>query len=214
MFCGSLMMSALSACGMPGALTGSAAMESLSPGTGDRQVEKPGCFALRARFSLVLAASDTVRQKTPRQFTGRFVWWRSASADEWLFSDPLGRGVARLHRRAGGHITLEMPGKEEAAALTGETIFDQLEATLGIPLPPLTDLADWLLARPNADAIVDRDGMGRLSRARVLGWRLNYRYMDEGAALPAQLEASYENIRLKIAIEHWESECHDGDVRA
>jgi len=154
-------------------------------------------FALDARFSLTLAAERS--GGTPRQLSGRLFWKHEDNHDEWLFSDPLGQGIARLTRAADGGIIIEQGGKEEEIRNPRE-----LEAKIGFSLP-LAELASWVRARTGSGAIVEYDSQGRLKRARESGWLLSYRYANDDDLLPAQLEAGLEEFRLKLVIERWDT---------
>jgi outer membrane lipoprotein LolB len=154
-------------------------------------------FTLDARFSLTLAAERS--GGTPRQFSGRLFWQHEEDRDEWLFSDPLGQGIARLIRESDGGFTLEQGGKQEFID-DGQRA---LEARIGFPLP-LAELVDWVRARIGSGALVERDSFGRIRRARESGWLLAYRYASDDDRLPSQLEAGLEEFRLKLAIERWD----------
>jgi outer membrane biogenesis lipoprotein LolB len=153
-------------------------------------------FILDGRFSLTLSKEGSA--KSPRKLFGRLFWRHEADRDEWLFSDPLGQGVARLIRHSDGGFTLQQ-GEKEAFIENGE---EALQAKIGFSLP-LAELALWARARTGPGAIVEHDALGRLKRARESGWLLKYRYADDADRLPSQLEASLEEFRLKLVIENW-----------
>lgn len=116
----------------------------------------------------------------------RFEWEHSPDSDELLFSSPLGQGVARLTRDAGGALLELADGKRQRAgnwrALTQEL--------LGTGLP-LDQLPEWLRgARPRMQGDVE-------------GWRVQvvesvpYRQ----ARLPRVIEITLGDVELRLIVD-------------
>jgi outer membrane biogenesis lipoprotein LolB len=147
-------------------------------------------FILHARFSLARNTLPGTRE-APRQFAGRLRWRHEANGNEWFFSDPLGQGVALVQGRSDGSFSWD----EKTFANQ-----EALEEALEIPLP-LAKLVSWIQARPGRGALVETDPQGRPWRVRESGWLLLYHYADDAETRPVRLDASLENLKLKLFIE-------------
>ncbi|MDR2637011.1 MAG: outer membrane lipoprotein LolB [Zoogloeaceae bacterium] len=178
----------VSACTLPSAPLPSTLTR--SDGPPERNIMQEENFILHARFSLAQNALPGA-QEAPRQFAGRLRWRHAANGDEWFFSDPLGQGVALVQGRPDGSF-----------AWNEQTFASQeaLEEALGIPLP-LAELVSWIQAKPGRGALVEADQQGRPWRVRESGWLLLYHYADDGETRPVRLDASLENLKLKLFIE-------------
>ncbi len=136
-------------------------------------------------------------------FSGTLSWAHDAGRDEVLLQSPLGQGVARIERDAGGVALTDADGKIYRAAtveaLTGEV--------LGWPLP-LRGLEHWVLGRAAPESAARRiaGDDGRLARLIQDGWQVDFeRYqMVQGAMLPGRLEAVYGNdMAVRLVIDRW-----------
>ncbi len=132
----------------------------------------------------------------------QFDWRHAPGRDVVLFSSPLGQGLAELGRDASG-AWLVVPGEVERRAPDLSTLAQQV---FGTPLP-LEALAEWLRgAQPAASGEVD-------------GWRIAvtesalHGTLSAGETaspagkrrLPRRLEASRDDVELRIVIDGWDS---------
>lgn len=162
-------------------------------------IAPPGAFSMAARFSLQFIPPDAPIDAPSRNLSGKLEWRHRPESDDLLFLGPLGQGVARLNRDAGG-VTLTESGGQQRHATSADEL---LETALGFPLP-FDDLVAWSTARPGAGALVERDEQGRPFRVRESGWLLAYRYRDD-QRLPARVDASLsQRVKLRLFIESWE----------
>lgn len=148
-----------------------------------------------------LAARVSVRQGE-EGFSGILNWRHGPEADEVEILGPLGQGVARLERGAGGALLVTADGRrhraEDAESLTEEVLGWRL---------PLSRLARWVQGRPHPDseAELERDAEGRPWRLRQDGWRIEYAAWQavDGAILPGRVVAEGGGLRLKLAVDAW-----------
>lgn len=137
-------------------------------------------------------------------FSGSLRWNHDGGRDEVLLQSPLGQGVARIVRDAGG-VVLTAADEQTYRAASVEALTHE---TLGWPLP-LRGLEHWVLGRaaPGGAAREILGADGQLSRLVQDGWLVDlerYRVV-RGTALPGRLEAVYGNeIEVRLVIDHWE----------
>lgn len=137
-------------------------------------------------------------------FSGSLRWTHDGGRDEVLLQSPLGQGVARIVRDAGG-VVLTAADEQTYRAASVEALTHE---TLGWPLP-LRGLEHWVLGRaaPGGAAREILGADGQLSRLVQDGWQVDlerYRVV-RGTALPGRLEAVYGNeIEVRLVIDHWE----------
>lgn len=168
-------------------------------GGGQEPATLLNAFVLMARFSLQFTPADAPIDTAPHSLSGQLEWKHLPESDDLLFLDPLGQGVARLQRDAGGATLTEANGR----AHTADSADSLLERALGFPLP-FDDLIAWSTARPGPGALVERDAEGRPYRVRESGWLLVYRY-DGDHPLPSRLDASLDNrLKLRLVVESWD----------
>lgn len=117
----------------------------------------------------------------------RFDWEHSPGVDNLLLTTPLGQGVARVRRDAGG-ASLETAAGRRHAAADWESLTQQV---FGVVLP-LDDLPEWLRgAHPG------RDG-------EVAGWRVRVTEVSpfrQGRLLPRVLEVRKDDIELRLVVD-------------
>jgi outer membrane lipoprotein LolB len=119
-----------------------------------------------------------------------------------LITTPLGQGVARIVRE-GDKVILTTAEPKEYRAADAESLTQEV---LGFRLP-LAGLADWVRARPSADAPFkeERSPDGRLRKLEQSGWAIEY--LEYGAngpeTLPSRLRLSYPGIELRLAVSAW-----------
>lgn len=129
------------------------------------------------------------------------VWQHGADYDEWLFSGPLGQGMARIRADASGARMRLSDGRESTAASVDELG----EALLGLSAP-FSALPRWVTARPAEDALIRTlDVLGRPLQVVDQGWTADYlEYMgDAPSDLPRKLELHRGDTRLRLIIDAW-----------
>lgn len=149
-------------------------------------------FALEGRLS----ATDG-RQAA----NGGVDWQHAARSDRLTLLSPLGQIVARLDSTPEGASLTQADGTRVLAS----DIDSLLPRVLGVELPAQR-LARWVQAAPDAAAeIRHRDAVGRPQLVIDQGWRIEYlAYADDAPqALPARLDVSRGDARLRLIIDHW-----------
>lgn len=125
-------------------------------------------------------------------------WNQSGTASEVHLAGPLGVGALVLKRTPQG---LSLNG-----APPGEAVLAQVQERLGFDLP-LDELRFWLLGVPDPAAPFElvRNEQDRARTLTQAGWTLDYdRYLGvAGDLLPGHLVMSREDVRVKIAVDHW-----------
>lgn len=128
-------------------------------------------------------------------------WMHAEEGDEWLFSGPLGQGLARIQSSPdGARMTLADGRRIEAAstAALAERLFD-VQA-------PFAQLPRWVTARLPADADVrELDPAGRPLRVVDQGWTIEYlEYAgDSRTDLPRKIDIHRGDTRLRLIIDTW-----------
>lgn len=155
-------------------------------------------FSLDARFALRVSTPGD----SPQSSSGRLSWTHVGETDQVLIASPLGVGLAeieigpRLARLRTGDAQVRESSDPEAllAEVTGQAL-------------PVRQLPGWLLARPGAEIVPERDALGRPLRFRENGWRVEYAYGDDATdALPNRLTLNLdEAVELRLRIENWKA---------
>lgn len=151
-------------------------------------------FALNGRIS--------IKHNDTRHSAG-LRWVHRAESDELLLLGPLGQTAARVYRDVQG-ATLD-DGSKRYQAADAESLMQEV---LGWQLP-LGGLHQWLLGRATeGDALIERDGYGRIAVLRQDGWEVRYlRYDGEAAdSLPSRLQLSRHELQVQLLIDEWEWE--------
>ncbi|HRP25409.1 MAG TPA: lipoprotein insertase outer membrane protein LolB [Thauera sp.] len=133
--------------------------------------------------------------------TGRVEWQHTPGADSLTLVTPLGQVAARLDSDAGGARLVSADGRRLEAA-SADLLLPQV---LGIEVP-VARLALWVQAAPDDSAEVRlRDAHGRPALLVDHGWRIDYQsYADDSPqALPARLDISRGDARLRLVIDSW-----------
>jgi outer membrane biogenesis lipoprotein LolB len=93
------------------------------------------------------------------------VYWEHApELDSWLFTGPLGQGLARIESKAGGARMILSDGSQVSAGTAAELA----ESVLGVGAP-LAELPRWVTARVRPHAEVRAlDALGRPSRSSTV----------------------------------------------
>ncbi|MDO9053786.1 MAG: lipoprotein insertase outer membrane protein LolB [Gallionella sp.] len=128
-------------------------------------------------------------------------WVHQAQSDEILLLTPLGQTAARIYRDA-GQATLDEGGRHYSD-IDVESLMMQV---LGWRLQ-LDGLHHWILGMAaDNGALLERDGLGRLTVLHQDGWEVRYlKYADDKAdSLPTRLQLSRENLQIVLLIDEWE----------
>jgi len=168
-----------------------------SPGLRPPPADRPVAAAL-SRFAL--EGRLQVRDGERSAAVG-LDWQHEAGRDDWLFTGPLGQGLARMEADADGARLRFADGRRLQAASAAELA----ESLLGVAAP-FADLTRWVTARPGPGAAVrEADGQGRLLRIVDQGWTIEYiEYMDEAPdALPRKLDIHRGEARLRLIVDGW-----------
>jgi outer membrane lipoprotein LolB len=125
--------------------------------------------------------------------------WRQADLyAEVHLSGPFGIGALILKQGPDG---LSLNG-----ATPSEAVTSQVRDRLGFE-PPLDHLRFWLLGVPDPGTTSDvqRNDQDRAQQVTQAGWKILYdRYSAvNGDLLPAHVVLSRDDVRVKIAIDHW-----------
>jgi len=126
-------------------------------------------------------------------------WRQRGVGAELHLAGPLGVGAVVLKETPDG---LSLNGAPPSDAVVG-----QLQDRLGFELP-LKNLRYWLLGVPDPGSVseVTRNDQDRAAQLTQAGWTVSYdRYMTVGSdRLPSRLVLSRQDVRVRIAVEHWE----------
>jgi outer membrane lipoprotein LolB len=127
-------------------------------------------------------------------------WQQRGESAELHLAGPFGVGALVLKRTPEG---LSLNGAQPSDA-----VLAQLQERLGFVLP-LDHLRFWLLGVPDPGATFDlkRKSQDRASQLSQDGWIIDYdRYVPvDGDLLPAHLVLTRESVRVRIAVDRWQS---------
>ncbi|MFP5409742.1 MAG: lipoprotein insertase outer membrane protein LolB [Gammaproteobacteria bacterium] len=134
--------------------------------------------------------------------SGQLHWQHRADRDELLMISPLGQGVARIVRDAGG-VMLEVPNQPPRHAPDVESLTREM---LGYALP-VSGLAWWVQARPDPSSPfeVRHDEGGRVAQLRQNGWVIDYLQYTEDAR-PRRLTVTREGLLIRLVADSWQAE--------
>ncbi|MBS0357387.1 MAG: outer membrane lipoprotein LolB [Proteobacteria bacterium] len=178
-------------------ILGACAIQSVAPPAAAKAPEAPSMAAL-PRFEI--DGRLQVRDGDKTAAVG-VEWMHAEEGDEWLFSGPLGQGVARIRSDPGGaRMTLADGRRVEAASAAelAERLFD-VQA-------PFAQLPRWVTARlPGGAEVRELDAAGRPLRVIDQGWTVEYlEYTDDDrAALPRKIDIHRGDTRLRLIIDTW-----------
>lgn len=141
-------------------------------------------------------------QHGDESMSGQLHWQHRADRDELLMISPLGQGVARIVRDAGG-VMLEVPNQPPRHAADVESLTREM---LGYVLP-VSGLAWWVQARPDPSSPfeVRHDEGGRVAQLRQDGWVIDYLQYTEDAR-PRRLTVAREGLRIRLVADSWQTE--------
>lgn len=128
-------------------------------------------------------------------------WQHTVERDAWLFTGPLGQGLASIESRAGrARMTLSDGRRVEA-----DTAAELAERVLGVSAP-FAELPLWVTARVREGAEVrELDALGRPRQVIDRGWIIDYiEYAGEATDdLPRKLEVHRGDTRLRLIVDSW-----------
>jgi outer membrane lipoprotein LolB len=126
-------------------------------------------------------------------------WRQRGGESEAHLSGPFGVGALVLKMTPAG---LSLNG-----APPSDAVVAQLQERLGFELP-LDNLRYWLLGipDPNSPFELTRNEQDRARELTQAGWSIAYdRYVPSGGdVLPSRLVLSRGDVRVRIAVDHWE----------
>ncbi|MDD3354746.1 lipoprotein insertase outer membrane protein LolB [Zoogloea sp.] len=161
----------------------------------------PGAHLVRAALThFSLEGRLQVRDGEQNAIVG-VDWQHGPGRDEWLFTGPLGQGLARIEADAGGARLTLPDGQRRDASSAAELA----ESLLGVSAP-LALLPLWVTARLQQGAEVrEVDVLGRLARVVDQGWTIEYpAYATETPeSLPRRVEVHRGDTRLRLIVDAW-----------
>jgi outer membrane lipoprotein LolB len=153
------------------------------------QLQHALSFELNGRAAVAVAAQG---------WQASLTWREQRGAAELHLAGPLGVGAVVLTQTPQG---LSLNG-----APPSDAVVAQLQDRLGFVLP-LDALRFWLLGVPDPSdpADVARNALDRAQQFTQAGWTVSYdKYMTvAGDLLPARLVLTREDVRVRIAVDHW-----------
>lgn len=174
------------------------ACASQPPAPAAAKVVEPPAVALLSRFEI--DGRLQVRDGDKTAAVG-VEWMHAEEGDEWLFSGPLGQGLARIQSGPeGARMTLADGRRIEApsAAELAERLFE-VHA-------PFAQLPRWVTARlPGGAEVRELDAIGRPLRVVDQGWIIEYlEYAGDALAdLPRKIDIHRGETRLRLIIDTW-----------
>lgn len=162
----------------------------------------PPASAATPAGSFTLSGRIAVKYET-QGFSGSLRWAHSPASDDILLLSPLGQGVARIVRDAGG-VTLTGADDIPHHAASVEAL---TQTFLGWRLP-LHGLEHWVLGQsaPDSGARSSNGPNGRPVRLFQDGWQVDYdRYSTvHGKELPGRLDAAWgDTLHIRLVIDAW-----------
>lgn len=128
-------------------------------------------------------------------------WLHDGERDNWLFTGPLGQGLARIESDASGaRMTLPDGSHSEAPSAA-----ELAAALLGVDAP-FASLPRWVTGRLAAGAQLRTvDDQGRVRSAVEAGWTIDYLdYTSEAPdALPRKIDIQRGDTRLRLIVDAW-----------
>lgn len=128
-------------------------------------------------------------------------WKHAQQSDDLELLSPLGQTMAHLSRDAEGATLVSSDGKTRADDI------DTLGAEVFGEAVPLSSVARWVLARPQAGASIQRDAQGRPAAWTETGWAIRVAgYEDDRAeAMPQLIVAERGDLNIRLRVDRWEA---------
>lgn len=146
-------------------------------------------------------------QNKQQRYSGNFRWRHTDSNDEILLFSPVGQTVAEIWQdQHGAHLITSKQEIFHAADMENLT-----EEILGWRLP-LNGLQYWIQGNhsPVTRAAKDINHEGRVVAIRQDNWHVFYsRFFPnkpEQIAYPRVLELNYQEMKIRMVVDNWESE--------
>ncbi|NNE05088.1 MAG: outer membrane lipoprotein LolB [Xanthomonadales bacterium] len=140
--------------------------------------------------------------------SGRLQWTVAGPVYDLSFRGALGKGAWQLHIEPGMAELRKADGSVVLADSAEQLVVSELGWSIPVPA-----LRWWVLGltAPGPVRGLELDEMGRAERFEQFGWQVSYnRYDDEsGHDIPARLDATYDERRVKLAIASWQEQRHD-----
>lgn len=154
-------------------------------------------FALEAKLAV---------QFNGKGYTARLQWQHQATTDQLRIFSPLGQQVALIERSNESVTLTDQTGKQHHA----NDVASLTEKLLGWRLP-LSGLSQWVLGMPHAHTLYQATYLatGEPQTLQQDGWQIDYDNYNETtlpevtASLPGMVRLQQNDIRLKLAIQHW-----------
>ncbi|MCC8996134.1 MAG: lipoprotein insertase outer membrane protein LolB [Nitrosomonas sp.] len=146
-------------------------------------------------------------QDRSQSSSGSFRWKHWPENDEIILFTPLGQVVAEITKNKQGVRLIT----SKLEAFYAEDVESLTQEVLGWRLP-LSGLRYWVQGfhSPLTQAEKDFNEKDQLIAMRQDGWNIQYgSYTAEQSgrpSLPKRLDLTYENLRLKLAIDEWKAE--------
>jgi outer membrane lipoprotein LolB len=177
------------------------------PGVADDPVAARSAFAERSvaleEVSQWRLAGRLTLELPAETWTGQVGWRAEDSRQVIDLSGPMGRGGGRL--MLGGHQAVLVTRDGERYEASDP---DALMALITGRAMPVSGLAYWVrgMARPGAGFDLRAERNGRPVRLIQDGWEIVYGAFEDvgAAAMPASLELSREDVRLRLLIQRWQ----------
>jgi outer membrane lipoprotein LolB len=154
------------------------------------ELQQAGSWQLEGRAAVALGTQG---------WQATLNWRQTGNLAEVHLSGPFGIGALVIRQGPDG---LSLNGAPPSAA-----VLTQLQERLGFELP-IDNLHYWLLGAPNPAAAFElsRNDQDRALMLTQAGWHIDYeRYAPAGGdLLPARLVLTRDEVRVRIAIDHWE----------
>lgn len=154
-------------------------------------------FALEAKLAV---------QLNGKGYTARMQWQHEATHDQLRIFSPLGQQVALIERSPESVTLTDQSGKQHHAS----DVASLTEKLLGWRLP-LAGLSQWVLGLPHAGSPYQASYLvtGEPQTLQQDGWQINYEdyhmatLPEATASLPTLVRLQQNDLRLKLAIQHW-----------
>ena len=138
--------------------------------------------------------------------SGRIEWKQTVARFEVALAAPITRKSWRVTGGEGEAVLEGLEGGPRTGANAHDLLLDATRWDI-----PVDALSDWVLGAPKSTAAVQYDANGRPLRVEQDGWTVSYTDWAPVEAhpdivLPARLEATKGEARVRLAIDGWSFE--------
>ena len=135
--------------------------------------------------------------------SGRIEWKQTGARFEVALAAPITRKSWRVTGGEGEAVLEGLEGGPRTGANAHDLLLDATRWDI-----PVDALSDWVLGAPKSTAAVQYDANGRPLRVEQEGWTVSYTDWAPLEArpdivLPAKLEATKGDTRVRLAIDGW-----------